>query len=81
MDPFVPLPVLPVRNAPNILDGNAKEPDAFKIERDDGDTFVRLLNPNLINALRRYVRRESLYDLNPKVIIILSTYSSDKNDF
>ncbi|RIA83803.1 P-loop containing nucleoside triphosphate hydrolase protein [Glomus cerebriforme] len=67
----IPVPPMANINLPvNLvqpLNGNVQEPDPFKLERDNGDTFVRLINPGLIETLRRYLQAESLYERNPKV--------------
>lgn len=62
------LPVNPV--IPQIGNSNEKiqEPDPFKVERNNGDVSVRLINPVLIEILRRYLQAESLYERNPKVV-------------
>jgi hypothetical protein len=40
----------------------------FKIERDNGNVFIRLINPGLKEILRRYLQIEKLYERNPKVV-------------
>ncbi|RIA83802.1 P-loop containing nucleoside triphosphate hydrolase protein [Glomus cerebriforme] len=53
----------------NNIQHSIQEPDPFKLERDNGDAFVRLINPGLIETLRRYLQAESLYERNPKLAI------------
>lgn len=65
VNPVIPIP-------PQIGTSNEKiqEPDPFKVERNNGDVSVRLINPVLIEILRRYLQAESLYEINPKVVLI-----------
>lgn len=58
-------PVIPQTGTSN---ERIQEPDPFKVERNNGDVSVRLINPVLIEILRRYLQAESLYERNPKVV-------------
>ena len=51
-----------------ISDGNIQESEPFNVERENGDMFVRLINPGLIEVLRKYLQAESLYERSPKVV-------------
>ncbi|CAG8680207.1 8283_t:CDS:10, partial [Rhizophagus irregularis] len=61
------LPVNPVIPQTGTSNERIQEPDPFKVERNNGDVSVRLINPVLIEILRRYLQAESLYERNPKI--------------
>ncbi|RIA96186.1 P-loop containing nucleoside triphosphate hydrolase protein [Glomus cerebriforme] len=46
---------------------DVQEPDPFKVEHVNGDTFVHLIDPILIETLRMYSQSTCLYEQKPKV--------------
>lgn len=45
-----------------------QESAPFRVERDNDDVFVRILDSALVNTLRGYLQSENLYELKPKVV-------------
>ena len=65
-----------------------KEPEHFKIERDDAGACVsiHLLDPILVRTMQRYLPRSGLYEAIPKVVFMLFMFGIiikilHKNDF
>ncbi|RIA96185.1 P-loop containing nucleoside triphosphate hydrolase protein [Glomus cerebriforme] len=62
----IPNNIIPIQH-PGISNENTQETEPFKVEHENGDTFVRLIHHTLIEILRRYLQAESLYERHPKI--------------
>ncbi|CAB4399722.1 unnamed protein product [Rhizophagus irregularis] len=59
--------VNPVISQTETSNERIQESDPFKVERNNGNVSIHLINPVLIEILRRYLQAESLYKRNPKI--------------
>lgn len=50
-----------------------QESAPFRVECDDGDVFVCIIDSALKETLRKYLKIEDLYELKPKVLMYIKS--------